>query len=329
MSFPPDLLLYLGTENYEESRFIFSNLVHDVVIESSSFCNRKCFYCPNSIHDRMSEKKYLNDDAIYGVIDSLATIEYARRIQLGYFNEPLADERIVDIVAAIKSKLPKVCLSIFTNGDYLDQSLLGALGGAGLDEICISLHIGNEKLWNDADVARRYEDVVRRIGVNVPVSEFISGARILGEVDAGGMRVMLRQLNYQTHGYDRGGSLTTVEAPHERDEPCFSPFRQIFIGFNGMIFPCCNIHPDLPTHSGYSVGALSDYPDIFRAFAGRRYAAWRRELGVYGAKRPPCRTCTMSYLLADEVKQKSHEVTTAMSSVALAVLAKEAEGDGV
>lgn len=243
----------------------------------------------------------MSDDVIDVIASNLKQVSYSNRIQLGYYNEPLADPRIIDIIRRLRAAVPAAHIAIFTNGDYLSAASLNDLWEAGVNELSISIHIGNEKYWSDDDVSRRYKEICRRIGVDVPITEFVSEAKIYGSTKWNDVNIIMRHLNYENVGYDRGGSLDVIKNIADRKEPCWSPFKQFFVGFNGEIFPCCNLHPDLPEHARYSVGNLAEYPDIFRAFAGFRLAAWRRSLGVSGPKEMPCKTCTMVYNQTSEI----------------------------
>jgi hypothetical protein len=54
---------------------------------------------------------------------------------------------------------------------------------------------------------------------------------------------------------------------------------------------CCNIRSDEPSHQPYLIDNLSGGRSIFEAYASASFAAWRRELLRFGAKRKPCDTC--------------------------------------
>lgn len=138
-------MLYYRVRDGSSAQQLFKNIVFDITIETSSYCNRRCFYCPNSLHDRISKQVLLDSELFERLVGDLGSIDYSRRIQLGYYNEPLADPTIVDKVGRLRSALPGAFISIFSNGDYADEELLARLRAAGLNELSISLHTGNTK----------------------------------------------------------------------------------------------------------------------------------------------------------------------------------------
>jgi len=96
----------------------FMDQPNEVSLETFSFCNAACNFCPYPALDRRGEK--MPDKLIDKVIDEMAT--FVRPFYFSPFkvNEPLLDSRLQDICERI-IKYTKARIRIFTNGAPLTQ----------------------------------------------------------------------------------------------------------------------------------------------------------------------------------------------------------------
>ena len=117
-----------------------NNSFNEIEVETISFCNRKCSYCPNVSLDRFnSDGSVLMDDNLLDeIFNQLKDINFKGIFSPHMYGEPLLDPRIVNIVEQIRKlgARPK----IVTNGDYLTINLLEQLLNAGLKILFISKH---------------------------------------------------------------------------------------------------------------------------------------------------------------------------------------------
>lgn len=177
-----------------------SPLFASVEIETTSICNRKCTYCPNSTTKR--EPGYLPEEIYYKIIDELADIDYSGRLSTHLYGEPLLDKRIVKFIAYARQKLPGAFIKFFTNGDMLTYRLLNELDDAGVDVFRVSQHDkepsrdllealerykserGNGRIEymkyfdNDEDLMNRGGLVEVKHDVKMKFCEFVSGITI-------------------------------------------------------------------------------------------------------------------------------------------------------
>ena len=68
----------------------FKEALKLIEIEIFSFCNRKCWFCPNSSVDRISETTFMDEDVYLGLIKQLQEIDYSGELTYSRYNEPLA-----------------------------------------------------------------------------------------------------------------------------------------------------------------------------------------------------------------------------------------------
>lgn len=276
------------------TRALFKACVERVMVETSSFCNRRCSYCPNAQVDRLSVRKNMDDALRDKIASNLAEIDFDKTIVMHFYNEPLADERICEQIAFFHAACPKATIEIFSNGDYLDGPYLKRLADAGLSSLILSLHLGNNAQWDDAEILRRLCLMSVKLGIPPIEPIFAPGLQVQVKFPYPGMKIRVSHRNYPVLGSDRAGSVkhsNMVEKTLANGHVCLLPYTELYVAWDGAMVPCCDIHPDLPEHQSYSTGRLQDFPDIFAAFAGPKLVAWRRSLAEPSGYRAPCDTC--------------------------------------
>ena len=94
-------------------------LFNTIALETSAVCNRHCSFCPVVKGDRPDEEmpKEMWDKAV----DELVALKYKGRITPYIYNEPMRDPRLLELLTELKEKLPRACVMISTNGDYIKR----------------------------------------------------------------------------------------------------------------------------------------------------------------------------------------------------------------
>ncbi|MGP0057965.1 MAG: SPASM domain-containing protein [Beijerinckiaceae bacterium] len=283
----------------DEAEELFKNAVETIEISISSYCNRRCPYCPNSLVDRISAKNFMSDGLFLNVMRQLCKIEYAGGIHINRYNEPLADkDYALKRISEIRAFLPKSSIAVFTNGDYLDAAYVTDLGEAGVFQIYMTIH--------EAAGGTSFPDLLldqdRRLSkLGLPFSYAMNPAqnRRVANVDTGSAMLFycLAQDFHARDGngvlwmQDRGQSLA-VEKGMIRSAPCFMPFAQMQIEWDGELLPCCQIQPDAFAKNQYSLGRLTENSNIFLEWTNVQYVQWRKDLFSYEIKKSPCSTCS-------------------------------------
>lgn len=116
-------------------------------LETVSTCNRFCSTClrnsyPNKgVSFSWFKKMYLPEGLIYQAIEDALKLEFfSGTVCLNHYNEPLMDERIVDISKNIKNGFSIRHLYLHSNGDLLTEEIASKLDGA-LDRIIFTLYM--------------------------------------------------------------------------------------------------------------------------------------------------------------------------------------------
>ena len=98
----------------------FKNNVLKVAFEINSNCNRKCYYCPQSLIDIRPQK--MDTEILDKVLIELKHIKYDKNICLNIFNEPLFYyDNLINSIIKIKNSLTDTYLYFSTNGDFLTR----------------------------------------------------------------------------------------------------------------------------------------------------------------------------------------------------------------
>lgn len=284
-----------------DARALFKASVVNVEMAISSYCNRRCPYCPNKDVDRRTAHYRMDDGVFLNIMRHLKDIAYSGEICLHRFNEPLADrDYALARIRQVRQFIPAAAIIIYTNGDYLDGEYLRLLGEAGIACIAATVHAPPEGA-NFTTLAAQLGERVRQLGRNWRLVEDRPGLRVV-EIEAGPrMRLFYTARDFFQIGsdgpemLDRGQSLDAGKT-YRRDQPCLQPFTELQVEWDGTLLPCCNIHTDVAAHQAHFLGRVAAETDLFAEWTNAAYAAWRRTLFSNRLKPSPCTSCDHALL---------------------------------
>ncbi|MDA0049030.1 radical SAM protein [Brachyspira hyodysenteriae] len=180
-----------------------------VSFEISTYCNRKCWYCPNSYNETL--KKFMDWNIFIKAIEELKNIKYSGAISYNLYNEPLFDDRLEDFIRHTHNSLPNVITVLYTNGDILNVELAKKLVEAGLDKFIVTVH--------DKDPDKNLKRLI-------PVKEFLKEKMILQTSND------LKLLN-------QGGTININSSKNKYIVKKCPDIKNLTIKFNGDIILCC------------------------------------------------------------------------------------------
>lgn len=279
----------------EAARGLFKASVEQVEIETFTYCNRVCWFCPNAHIDRRSNNHYMDEDLYLRILADLNSIDYGGSITYSRYNEPLADRIILTRIRQAREALPNAILFTHTNGDYLNKELLDELREAGLNRLRVQVYLGNNDHFSDTAMLTRMAQRLGDLGLPFRFTDVRQNLYYAAQVRYPGMEVVFEARNFDMMGVDRGQTVD-VAAKHRRVSPCLIVFQHVYIDYNGAVVPCCNIRSDQQQHAGYVVDRLGPDRSIFDAYANSPLAEWRRSLLPFGEKAKPCDTCSFALL---------------------------------
>ncbi|TIC87791.1 GTP 3',8-cyclase MoaA [Nocardioides sp. GY 10113] len=137
----------------------FGRVATDLRVSLTDRCNLRCSYCmPPEGLDWMPNEDQLTDDEVVRLIGVAVTRLGVREVRFTG-GEPLVRRGLVDIVARTHAIDPDVELSLTTNALGLAK-VAGALAGAGLDRVNVSLDSVREDTFATITRRDRLRDVV-------------------------------------------------------------------------------------------------------------------------------------------------------------------------
>lgn len=271
----------------EQVRGLFARFVDQVEIENHNFCNRICWFCPNSFIDRRTQLRLMKDAVFEKIIGALAEIDYDGNLTWSRYHEALADHSVFDRIAAARKALPRATLVVISNGDYMDRSTLPQLESAGVDRLILDLYLPDGKERDPVARTKGLSQFCRRTGLNLEPSSktgyVIVGARLKGTLEIP---------CYTKEGISTRGGLIEVPklATYRRHAVCLAPVRHVVIDYDGRGMLCCQTRSDAPEHKDAIIGDLNR-PGYGLFHMYRDLGAARRALLAPGEKTGVCRSC--------------------------------------
>ena len=111
-----------------------------IEIETSTYCNRRCSFCPNSIYDRGVDQRLIDKHLFKKIVLDLKSAEYEGAIALHNYNEPLFDPFLYEHLKTLSNTISNSKKIILTNGDILTREKLTDLDSLGVNLVRVDLY---------------------------------------------------------------------------------------------------------------------------------------------------------------------------------------------
>ena len=113
-----------------------------IEVETTTYCNRKCSYCPNVKYERFGPENdfYMQSDVFEKLVLDLSSNGFNGIFAPHHYGEPLSDQSLYSKLEFINKNLPNAKIKIVTNGDYLNKTSYKELISLGVKIINISKH---------------------------------------------------------------------------------------------------------------------------------------------------------------------------------------------
>ena len=204
---------YLKKYYHDNGKF---PMFKQVLIETRTDCNNHCPFCPHAFNDK--SLGVMTWECYTKIIDQLCDIHFNGRVALMLSNEPLLDERLLDMIKYAKGKSQRLFLDITTNGKLLTVEMIDELFKFGLDNININDYRGDRdkhpNQWSSY-----IEPLFEAYGNNPKV---YFKRRRLDEVLPNYAGNIPQSFSDEEFGF------------------CNYPFRKLTIAYNGDVLLCCD-----------------------------------------------------------------------------------------
>ena len=258
----------LGPSRDGDARPPFFSLIE---FNLSGLCNRTCVFCPRAnpeVYPNVNE--HIPVELYEKTMKELAEVDYDGMILYSAFGEPLLYKNIEVVLEISKRHCPKVHIETVTDGDFVTPEKLRSLFGAGLDTLLISMYDGPHQ-------EEQFREMVDQVGLGD--SQVILRKRWLPPEEHYGIT-----LNNRAGLVDLPEvGIVPLKEPLKR--PCFYPFYQILIDYDGAVLLC-------PHDWGKKLIAGNlNHQTIHEVWEGRILRRVRRSLAASDRNFAPCDKC--------------------------------------
>lgn len=262
-----------------------------IEIEVFSYCNRKCWFCPNSFIDRHSGNTIMPEDMYLNILSQLKEINYNQEVTYSRYNEPLAFKDIIlKRISQAREYLPDAKLRTNTNGDFVSLEYIYELRDAGLNELFIQQYLSNNELYDHLKMKKRMLQKIKSLGVGYSIISDIENHRIEYNLNIPGITVHLRARNFAIEGTSRTETVSKFNSEYVRTKACIQPFNNMYIDYNGYIMVCCNTRSDTPGQEDAIMAHVND-DSLWNIYRNERYKPWRKHLKDDSPKSGICKEC--------------------------------------
>lgn len=206
---------------YDEKKLLFSENIERVIIELNSKCNRKCWFCTNSLFHDEHDNIDMSDSVFEKIISELEQINYRESICLSFFNEPLLSRKFFGRIEELRRRLPDAFIYAFSNGDFLSKEALARLEKAGLNRLIIDIYT-NGMEYNYEESIETMHSLECRTGLKFEIWNSRNG--FLDHKMYGNLEVMIYSQNFMKSASNRAESLINRGLPipviEEHPLPC-------------------------------------------------------------------------------------------------------------
>ena len=279
--------------SHSDSIKLFREHVELIEVETTSYCNRTCSFCPNSFIDRLSEKFTMPETTWRSIIQGLIEVDYRGTFVWSRYSEPLSEKRIVSRVREVREAAPHSRICINSNGDYLNSEYLNELENAGLNRLWIDIYFPDDEVYDLESAMNYHEKFLKRI--NRKAVLISTSPELAHSIASDRMQIVSHVRNIVAMKAmdlsDRGGLVKSARRT-ARQAPCYAPYKHLVIDWDGSVVICCQLRSDSPAHRAGVVGRIGSDLGLVEAYL--KLAGWRRALRNYGPKKGPCATCNVS-----------------------------------
>ena len=120
----------------------------------------------------------------------------------------------------------------------MTRDFFGEVVSTGVDYIAVTIYYTK---WDREYQLKKFQEFMAKIGLSGCVNAEENS--ILFETNINKSYVLVRSVNFEVFGQDRGGLIKEGVARVKRVVPCDLPEWQININYLGEIYPCCHVFP--------------------------------------------------------------------------------------
>lgn len=295
----PDLgkTIELPAVKYGKQLFPLFNTIN---IETTSWCNFRCKFCPASFLDR--PKHTMSDKLFKKIIDELADIDYTGDIKLHQSNEPMTDPNIYERVAYAREKTG-CSVGFYSNGFKVDYAALVKLHAAGLNFLGVEAYLSKKQFDELLDKFKKLQREHYNVTVHYQDEDGgYSYADVKGKFKKSGMYITLSRRYDKKDGdedtfFEYNKSKITSRCgiipsrmKTKATNMCVRPFRKLQVNWNGKVVLCCE---EWLYNKDAIMGDLNKN-SIVEVWNGKPFFEKRHMLQNHKRDKYPCNQCNFN-----------------------------------
>lgn len=236
-------------------------------IEITNYCNLVCTMCPRTVRIKQGtfgKLLHMDFELFKKLIEEGAT-NGVSSVKFNYLGEPLMHPNIVEMVKYCKDK--GIIDVIFnTNGMLLNEEMSRNLLEAGIDGLFISFDSINKEEFESIRVGAKYEKVIENVKKFYEIRNSqekywktqIRISKVLFPEEKEKDILAFIEMWKDTVDAVGFGSLMDVgknkDVPYNPNYRCDQPWQRLFVGTDGIAFPCCSDY-----NTDYVVGNIYEH----------------------------------------------------------------------
>jgi len=289
----------------ELQKMYFKKLVNHIDIELYSYCNRTCWFCPNSFLERKNHKEFLDPSLYTILLQDLTSIAYDGCISFNGYSEPFANEFFYERLNQAKQLLPNALLAANTNCDFLDDNALKKAYESGLRQLNMQIYLQEEELFTPELVAKKLSHLQKRLRGVVFGTPRIRHDLIEYPCSYHDMYIKAYARDFRVNGVDRS-DLAVSSSLLVRNTPCTIATNQVIINHKGEMLPCCHIRSDYDKHASFVFATLQKSPSsLFTSYFSNKSLTWKKSLLSFDTTfESPCTNCLFHPVADNEVTRE-------------------------
>lgn len=280
-----------------------------IMIQTSSFCNAICGFCPYPETKDFFPQGVMNDALFEKIASECKEYSHITRIMPYLMNEPLTDKKIANRIDCLKSNNPDAWIHFLSNGALLNNNTADKILNSSLDQICFSVYGIDPSLYKR----------VMGLDLDLVISNILKFKEKADKAGKSQQYVMITFFKWQgldaseakkavafwrEHGISeisvfdgpisRAGNVGSIAGPHKKKiAGCNSIWcdDMVHILYNGDVVLCC-----MDWRRSTVVGNVSENT-IYEIWHSDRYRELREK--VLGLKKSAddflCKRCESSY----------------------------------
>lgn len=280
-----------------------------VQLETISYCNRSCGFCPIAWTDRGHVS--MNDYLYTSIVAQLKEIGFDGCLNLFHISEPTLDVKLVERIREARKALPGATIYISTNGDVLDKlyqrnpmdmiARARQYYDAGLTVMNLNIYDTGEEGQAQAARFMKMIDELVVDGVRTTTKKYSTHNPKKRYVALTDMRIDRAQWSTVDAFFMRSKEdRAMVDKATVPQVQCARPNRHIVIRYDGKVVICCAVDPTDPNVPIAGDLNTQTIKEVWNSEMFFKYRWFTQQ-----AKRvlPGCDTCTHRMAFSHVVRQ--------------------------